>query len=90
MLTLLVSAQTIMLLAQTPAKVKSDNVKMYRQPGVTAEVIKMVNTSDEVSVIRKFNSAWSVVTVGGETGYIHNTNLPKVKKASVSALAVGK
>jgi SH3-like domain-containing protein len=78
-LVLAMLVQSAFVFAQQSVKVKSDGVNMYRQPGSTAEVVKVVNSTDDVLFIRKFDSQWSIVTVAGETGYIHNTRLPKVK-----------
>jgi hypothetical protein len=85
---LAILVQTVFVFAQQPAKIKTDGVNMYRQPGKTAEVMKIVNTTDEVLLVRKFDSQWSIVTVAGETGYIHNTRLAKIKKQTAPVAAV--
>lgn len=76
--------QVIVVTAQVPSRVKSDNVNLYKQPGTKAEVVKLVNSTDEVMVVRKFNSQWSIVQVGAESGYIHNSHLAKLKKQQVT------
>ena len=76
--------------AQEPVKVKTDNVNLYRQPTNKGEVVKVLNTTDDVLLVRKFNSQWSIVTAGEATGYIHNTHLPKLKKQPVTAAAAQK
>jgi uncharacterized protein YgiM (DUF1202 family) len=77
-------AQVLFVSAQVPGRVKSDNVNLYRQPGKQADVVRILNTTDEVMVVRKFNSQWTIVQVGTETGYIHNANLAKMKKQQVT------
>lgn len=64
--------------AQT-SRVESENVKMYRQPAANTEVVKTLGTSDEVVVVRKHNSKWSIVTVNGEVGYILTSKLVQSK-----------
>jgi len=77
-------AQVLFVSAQVPGRVKSDNVNLYRQPGKKADVVKVLNSNDEVMVIRKFNDHWSIVQVGTETGYIVTANLAKMKKQQVT------
>ena len=81
------SLQTAFVFAQEPVKLKSDNVNLYRQPTNKGEVIKVLNSTEDVMLVRKFNADWSIVTVGSESGYIHNTHLPKIKKQPVTATA---
>jgi uncharacterized protein YgiM (DUF1202 family) len=81
------SLQIAAVFAQTPVKLKSDNVNLYRQPTSKGEVIKVLNSTEDVVLVRKFNADWSIVTVGTESGYVHNTYLPKIKKQPVSATA---
>lgn len=88
--TLVFAAQFSFVMAQDLARIKSNNVNFYRQPSSKAEVIKTVNPADAVTVVRKFNAEWSIVTVGTETGYIHNSNLGKMKKQSTSMAAAQK
>ena len=82
--------QSVYVMAQDPivVKLKSDNVTMYRQPGRTAEVVKSIGQNEDVTVVRKFNADWSIVTVNGETGYISNMHLPKVKKTNTAAASL--
>jgi SH3-like domain-containing protein len=77
--------QAAFVMAQEPVKLKSENVNLYRQPSHGAEVVKILGTSDEVVVVRRFDAKWSIVQAGSETGYVHNTHLPKFKKQPVAA-----
>jgi uncharacterized protein YgiM (DUF1202 family) len=72
---------------QTTARAHYDNVKMYRQPGTSTEVVKALKSSDELVVVRKFNNYWSIVTVDGEVGYVLTSELsqPKVQKNTMVA-----
>lgn len=81
------SLQAVAVFAQTPVKLKSDNVNLYRQPDRNGEVIKVLNSTEDVLLVRKFNADWSIVTAGTESGYIHNSRLPKLKKQPVTATA---
>jgi len=60
---------------------------MYRQPGTSTEVLKALKSSDEIVVVRRYNSAWSIVTVDGQVGYVLTAELakPQVTKTSVTA-----
>jgi len=73
--------QAAFVLANEPVKLKSDNVNLYRQPSNKGEVVKVLNSTEDVMLVRKFNADWSIVTAGAESGYIHNVHLPKIKKA---------
>ena len=79
--------QAAFVMAQEPVKLKSENVSLYRQPSTGAQVVKTLGTSDEVMVVRRFNAKWSIVQAGSETGYIHNSHLPKLKKQPVAETA---
>lgn len=82
--------QSVFVMAQEPVivKLKTDNVNLYRQPGRSADVVKQVSSNDDVTVVRKFNSEWSIVTVNGETGYVNNMHLPKMKKSNTAAASL--
>ena len=76
--------QTVFVFAGTRdnqiiAQATTDNVKMYRQPGTSTELIKSLKTSDKVVVLRKFNSNWTIVTVDGQVGYVLHSELTKPK-----------
>ena len=57
------------------ASLKHQTVRMYRQPGLKAEVMKNLSASDEVLVVRKHDAKWSIVTVNGEAGYVLTSSL---------------
>ena len=75
----------VMAFANEPAILKYKSVKMYRQPGQKTEVMRRLTAADEVILVRKFNTTWSIVTVNGEAGYVLNSSLrilPAVEKAT--------
>lgn len=85
-LTLLV--QTLLVSAATPnfkpkvsvSRISVENVKMYRQPGTSAEVLVSLKSSDEVVLIRKHNANWSIVNVAGRIGYVLTSELTAPQK----------
>ena len=87
LLSFVLVAQAIVVFAQEPIKLKVDNVKLYRQPTNEAPVIKVINTTEDVMLVRKFNAQWSLVQAGAETGYVHNSRLAKIKNKPVSTAA---
>jgi hypothetical protein len=90
-LTLALAAQTAFGFATdrqaVTASARYENSKMYRQPGTSTEVLKALKSSDEIVVVRRYNSAWSIVTVDGQVGYVLTAELakPQVNKTSVIA-----
>ena len=72
---------------QATARAHYDNVKMYRQPGTSTEVVKALKSSDELVVVRKYNNYWSIVTVDGEVGYVLTSELVQPKAKNNTALA---
>jgi hypothetical protein len=87
LLSLALLVQVAFVFAQEPIRLKTDKVKLYRQPTNLSEVMKVLNTTEDVVVIRKFNQQWSIVQVGAETGYIHNSRIPRVNLQSAPASA---
>jgi hypothetical protein len=69
------------------ASARYENSKMYRQPGTSTEVLKSLQGSDELIVVRRYNSHWTIVTVDGQVGYVLTAELgkPQVNKTSVIA-----
>lgn len=57
------------------AQVKNENVKMYQQPGTSSEVLQSLKRTDEVLILRRENTYWSLVTVNGKPGYILHIEL---------------
>ena len=80
--------QTLVVSATTPdlkpkvsiSRITGENVKLYRQPGASAEVLLSLKSSDEVEVIRRHNARWSIVRVEGKTGYVLTSDLSAPKK----------
>ena len=90
LLSLALLFQVAFVFAQEPIRLKTDKVKLYRQPTNQAEVIKVLNTTEDVVLIRKFDMQWSIVQAGAETGYVHNSRLPKLKDQPAPAAAAQK
>lgn len=70
------------------AHASADNVKMYRQAGTSTDVVKSLKSTDEVTVVRKHNTNWTIVMVNGEVGYVLTTELAIQK--DVKNIAAGK
>jgi hypothetical protein len=87
LLSLALVCQVAFVFAQEPIRLKTDKVKLYRQPSNQAEVMKVLNSTEDVMLIRKFDTQWSIVQAGSETGYIHNSRLPKLKHQPASHAA---
>jgi hypothetical protein len=73
--------------AQAIVHVHYDNVKMYRQPGTSTEIVKALRSTDELVVVRKHNNYWTIVTVDGEVGYVLTSELTQPKVQSNIAMA---
>ena len=90
-LTLALAAQTAFGFADgrqaVTASARYENSKMYRQPGTSTVVLKALISSDEIVVVRRYNSSWSIVTVDGQVGYMLTAELgkPQVNKTTVIA-----
>ena len=74
--------KTVML-----ASARYENVKMYRQPGTSTEVLKALTRTDEVVIVRKYNNNWSIVTSNGQVGYMLTSELGQAKPQSVKLFA---
>ncbi|MGV3505043.1 MAG: SH3 domain-containing protein [Adhaeribacter sp.] len=80
--------QTLVVSAATPdfkpkvsvSRITGENVKLYRQPGTSAEVLLSLKSSDEVEVIRQHNNYWSLVKVSGKAGYVLTSELSEPRK----------
>ena len=90
LLSLALLFQVAFVFAQEPVRLKTDKVKLYRQPNNQAEVLKVLNTTEDVVLIRKFDQQWSIVQAGAETGYVHNSRLPKLKNQPAPTAAAQK
>ncbi|GEO05110.1 hypothetical protein AAE02nite_27740 [Adhaeribacter aerolatus] len=64
-----------------------ENVKMYRQPGTSTEVLKALTRTDEVVVVRKYNNNWAIVTSNGQVGYMLTSELTQTKPQMVRMFA---
>jgi hypothetical protein len=62
------------------ATARYENSKMYRQPGTSTEVLKSLKSTDEIVVVRHYNSSWTIVTVNGQVGYVLTAELAKPAK----------
>jgi hypothetical protein len=43
-------------------------------------VLKALKSSDEIVVVRRYNSHWTIVTVNGQVGYVLTAELAQPKK----------
>jgi uncharacterized protein YgiM (DUF1202 family) len=68
---------------------KTDNVKMYLQAGTAAQILDSLETSDTVTLIRKFNDQWSIVEANGKIGYMLTSELVS-EKASTPVVSARK
>ncbi|WP_181306761.1 SH3 domain-containing protein [Rufibacter sp. XAAS-G3-1] len=83
----LVCMQVVSVFAQGPtSRVNSEKVRMYRQPVLGGEVVRVLGSEDEIIVMRKQNNEWSLVQIDGEAGYVLNAYL-KAKKAKKATAA---
>ena len=77
--TLALLIQTAIVFAATPvvreARVNANEVKMYRQPGTSSDLVKSLNSTDEIIVLRQHNANWSIVSVNGKAGYVLSSEL---------------
>ena len=69
------------------ARANYENTKMYRQAGTSTEVLRSLKSTDEVMVVRKHNSHWSIVTVDGQVGYVLTSELHRPQEDKNMALA---
>ena len=90
LLSLALVFQVAFVFAQEPIRVKTNNVKLYRQPSNQSEVMKVLHSTEDVLLVRKFDAQWSIVQAGSETGYIHNSRLPKLKNQTSPVAAAQK
>jgi uncharacterized protein YgiM (DUF1202 family) len=49
---------------------KYDNAKVFQQAGTSTAVIETLTTTDQVELIRRWNSHWALVKVNGKVGYM--------------------
>jgi uncharacterized protein YgiM (DUF1202 family) len=84
--------QTVFVFAFTGptqiAQAKVDNVKMYRQAGTSTEVLKALQCTDDVAIVRKHNADWTIVTLADQVGYVLTSEI--TLKKNVRNLAMNK
>lgn len=89
--TLAILMQSVLVFAWDNAAVivraTANNVKMYRQAGTAAEVVKSLKSTDEVIMVRKHNTHWTIVTVDDQVGYVLTSELtpPKYRRSLTMA-----
>ncbi|RDC65957.1 hypothetical protein [Adhaeribacter pallidiroseus] len=78
-ITALIIIQTGWVLAQTypTIYVRHENAKFYKQPAYRAEVMGLLQLTDQVQMVRKFNDRWVIVKVNGQPGYVERWNVTK-------------
>jgi uncharacterized protein YgiM (DUF1202 family) len=80
--------QTLIVSAFTPnpdskaalSRASTENVKMYRQAGTSTEILRALKSTDDVLVIRKHNTTWSIVSVNGQVGYVLTSEIYQPKE----------
>jgi lipopolysaccharide export system protein LptC len=60
-------------------RAKNDNVKLYQQPGTSAQVLESLSSTDEVIYVRRYNQHWSIVKVNDKAGYVLTSELVSEK-----------
>lgn len=88
--TLALLMQTAVLFAFNNAalvRVAANNVKMYRQAGTSTEVVKSLQSTDNLVVVRKHNANWTIVTVDNKVGYVLTSELIPAAKPKKALLA---
>jgi uncharacterized protein YgiM (DUF1202 family) len=80
-----------LIVAATPhpapaySRVSAENVKMYRQAGTSTQVLRSLKSTDEVMMVRKHNSIWSIVNVEGQVGYVLTSELTRPERMKTKA-----
>jgi uncharacterized protein YgiM (DUF1202 family) len=64
---------------ETMATARYENVKMYRQPGTSTDVVRSLTSTDEVAVVRRYNKLWTIVVINGQVGYMLTSELAQAK-----------
>ncbi len=71
----------------TAVSVRYENVQMYRQPGTSTEVLKALQSTDEIKFVRRFNSSWSILLVNGQVGYVLTAEIGQAKAQTIVSIA---
>jgi len=88
--TLALLINTVLVFAkpdQQLTQAATDNVKMYRQAGTSTEQLKSLKSTDEIVVVRKHNTNWTIVTVNGQVGYVLTSELTQKRDIKNIAMA---
>ncbi len=48
----------------------ADSVKLFRQAGTSTEVLKVLNRTDKLRVVRPHNTTWTIVMADEIVGYV--------------------
>ena len=64
-----------------------ENVKMYRQPGTSTEIVRALQSTDHIKHVRQFNKSWSIVLADDQVGYVLTAELTPVKTKNANTLA---
>ena len=57
------------------AWVNADEVKLFRQAGTSAEVLRILNRTDKLQVLRAHNKTWSIIIIDDLVGYVLTSEL---------------
>ena len=64
-----------------------ENVKMHRQPGTSTEILKSLNSNDDIQYVRQYNQSWSIVFVYGQVSYVLTSELGMAKNNTKVTIA---
>jgi hypothetical protein len=64
-----------------------ENVKMYRQPGTSTEIVRALQSTEHIKYVRPFNKSWSIVLADDQVGYVLTAELTPVKTKNANTLA---
>ncbi|MBA9078416.1 MULTISPECIES: SH3 domain-containing protein [Rufibacter] len=79
--------QVFVVFAQEPTShVNSKKVRMFRQPTLGTEVMRVLTPEDQITVVRQVNTEWSLVQIDGEGGYVLNSYLKERKGKKATAV----
>ena len=83
-LTLALAVQVLFTMAADKQAVllqpRQENVKMFLQAGTSTPVVKVLNSADKITFVRRHNQTWDLVAVNGVPGYVLRSEIAFLKK----------
>jgi hypothetical protein len=64
-----------------------ENTKMHRQPGTSTEILRSLQSNDEIQYVRPYNQSWSIILVDGQVGYVLTSELGMAKNKTNVTIA---